>query len=148
MPAPVRALLEGWPEVGATEQAFPFLTVDEAGFPHTCLLSRAELDAGDTEIRAVLAGRTTPANLRRTGTATLVAVEGETAHVLKLRAQREIAVDDATAVALEVASHRADSLGMPLDGIRYVVTDALPSIERWDRSRRGLTLVARTEVEG
>lgn len=147
VPAPVRALLAGWPEVGAAEQAFPFLTVDDAEFPHTLLLSRAELDADDTEIRVVLAGRTTPANLRRTGTAALVAVEGETAHVLKLRLRREVAVDGAIAVALEVASYRPDSLNTPLHGIRYFVTDVLPAIERWDRNRRALALVARTEVE-
>ena len=54
VPAALAGLLHGRPAVGAREQAFVFLTVDQAGFPYAALLSRAEL-AVSPDRREVLA---------------------------------------------------------------------------------------------
>jgi hypothetical protein len=138
VPAVLVRLLAGSAEVGAVEQAFPFLTVDDDGFPHLALLSRTELEADPNGVRVVLAGRTGPANLRARPTATLLAVDDDTVHVCKLRVRDWIEYAGATAVELELDSHRADSLGIPLEPLRYLVTQDLPTLERWDRTAEAL----------
>ena len=82
VPAGLARLLAGRPAIGAREQAFPFLTVDEGGFPHVALLSRAEVGVSPdgSEVLAVVAGRRTRANLERDRRAGLIAVGGTTAH--------------------------------------------------------------------
>ena len=59
VPPEVLALFDGQPEMNSWEPVFQLLTVDEAGFPHVCLLSRMELEAGTGHIYAVLASETT-----------------------------------------------------------------------------------------
>ena len=83
----VAALLAGTPEIGTQEQAFPFVTVDAEGFPHAALLSRMEVEIGpgNADLRAAVRSTRTRANLDRDGRATLIAVEGRTAHYVKLR---------------------------------------------------------------
>jgi hypothetical protein len=70
----------------------PLCTVDEAGFPHVALLGAWEVVAWDAvTLRVAIAGRSHSAeNLRRTGRATLVIVDGQGAHYVKLRV-REVA---------------------------------------------------------
>ena len=46
IPDEIAALLREFPYAGAHEQAFPFLSVDADGYPHSALLSRAELEPG------------------------------------------------------------------------------------------------------
>ncbi|MBV9047720.1 MAG: hypothetical protein JOY58_05605 [Solirubrobacterales bacterium] len=60
------------------------LTVDADGFPHVCLLSRAELEAGVSEIRGVIASQTTSANLKRSRRATLMVIDPAAAWYCKL----------------------------------------------------------------
>lgn len=141
VPSDVRRLLSGWPEPGKREQAFPFLTVDIAGFPHVCLLSRAELAVSRAEVLAVLSSPRTTENLRRSGKACLVAVHADTAHYCKLRVRRSIIDQDVLAVALDVTEHKADSAGMPLSPLSYVVPVDLPAEEAWPKSRRLLDLL-------
>jgi hypothetical protein len=143
VPAALVRLVAGTAQVGAMEQAFVFLTVDDDGFPHLALLSRTELEADPHLVRVVLAGRTGPANLRARPTATLLAVDGETVHVCKLRARRWVEHEGATAVELALEDHRADSLGIPLEPLRYRVTDDLPTSERWDRTAEVLRRLAK-----
>lgn len=45
IPPEVVTALAGQPVVGSWKSMFPLLTVDGSGFPHVCLLSRAELRA-------------------------------------------------------------------------------------------------------
>jgi hypothetical protein len=140
MPVPVALarLLAGRPVPGRPEQAFPFLTVDAAGFPHVALLSRAELDVSRDggAVLAVLASRRSRANLRRTGQATLVAVGGTTAHYAKLRLAHAIEQHDRLACRLELADYQADTLGIELSAICYEASGALAELERWDISDR------------
>ena len=138
IPPAVVEQLTGLPVPGRQEAALPFLTVDDEGFPHVCLLSRAEVEADAGEVRVVLASRRTRANLARDGRASLLVVEGTTAHSLKLVLVRSHAVEDRLAAAFSLADHSADSLGIPLSPLAYLPTDDLSDLERWDLSARGL----------
>lgn len=83
----MRAAVSGWPTMGAAEQSFVLLTLDDADYPHPCLLSRAAVDSTD-ELIAVVAGRTTPANLRRHPRATLMTRSNRIALVCPFDARR------------------------------------------------------------
>jgi hypothetical protein len=124
---------DGQPGVGSWEPMFPLLTVDDSGFPHVCLLSRAELRADQRHIYAVLASPTTTANLRRRPVATLVVIQADTAHYLKLRVARASS-STPVAVAFEPASLLSDSLSVPLTPPRYLVASSLPVTEAWSAS--------------
>lgn len=140
VPAPVAALLRGAAQVGTEDQAFPFVTVDDGGFPHAALLSRTELDLGpgDADLRAAVRSRRTRANLEARGRAVLIAVEGDTAHYVKLRVVRSVVAGDLLACVLVVAEHKADSLGVALTPIRYAVTAEIARAERWDTTVEAL----------
>ena len=98
VPAEIVALREGAPVVGAREQAFPFVTVD-------------------ADVRAAVRSRRTRENLERRGRAALIAVEGRTAHYVKLRLVRSTVVHDLLACVFEVAEHKPDSMGIALPPI-------------------------------
>lgn len=137
----VVAALAGVPEVGTWEPMFSLLTVDEAGFPHVCLLSRAELHADARHVYAALATRTTVVNLERRPTATLVVLTDDAAHYLKLRAV-SMAGSPLTGVVFEVITSARDSLGIPLAPPRYLVTSSLPVAESWAESAKLLRVLA------
>lgn len=141
VPSPVAEALEGRPVVGAREAASTLLTVGEDGFPHVTLLSRAELDTSAGRVHVVLAGRTTPANLERTGRATLQVIVGDTAHSCALLLERHVESDGLHGYVCRLVGHRADSLGIPLEPIRYTTPPELPSVERWDASERLLAVL-------
>jgi hypothetical protein len=143
IPDELVAMLAGEPVVGAQEQAFPFVTVDAEGFPHPALLSRAEMEVGReaADLRAALRSRRTRANLERSGQAALIAVEGETAHYVKLRVTRSVAVHGLLACVLEVVEHRPDSLGVALSPVLYDVTADIVRSERWDTTFEALRLL-------
>ncbi|HWG02334.1 MAG TPA: hypothetical protein VG164_10890 [Trebonia sp.] len=124
VPAGLARLLAGRPDVGAAEQAFPLLTVDDAGFPHVALLSKAEIDVtpDGSAVLAVIASRRTRANLGRDGRAGLIAIGGTVAHYAKLSVVRAIDTPAALGCVLRVAEHKADSLGIPLSPIGFVTT--------------------------
>jgi hypothetical protein len=145
LPETVAALLRGGGmRVGSPAQAFPFLTVDEAGWPHVALLSATELSVGDDgSLLAAMAAPTTRSNLVRTGRASLVAVEGATAHTVKLVVRRTLEAEGLLGAVLDVASHKADSVGVDLSPIAYVPTEELGRLEHWDRSARVLALLRR-----
>lgn len=120
-------------------QAFAFLTVDHQGFPHVALLSAVELAAGtDGTLHAVLAGTTTRANVLRTRQASLIAVEGETIHTLKLEVRRATESEGVLGVVFVVCDHKADSLGIALSPIGFRPTLEVASLEQWDRAGRVL----------
>lgn len=124
-------MLTGVPVPGMEEQALPFLTVDDAGFPHVALLSRAEARADAERVLVVVASRRTRANLARTGRATLVAIGGDTAHYLKLRVLRTVEADGLLGCDLRPVQHVADSVGLTLTPIGYRPTEALREAESW-----------------
>ena len=140
VPDAVAAMLEGTPQVGAQEQAFPFVTVDDEGFPHAALLSRMEVEVGPgrADVRAAVRSRRTRENLERRGRATLVAVEGRTAHYVKLRLVRSTVVHDLLACVFAVAEHKPDSMGIALTPITYPVTADIARAERWDTTVEAL----------
>jgi hypothetical protein len=86
VPPEIVAALGGRPEVGSWEPMFPLLTVGESGFPHVCMLSRAELEADDYHVYAALASPTTVSNLSRRPAATLMVIGDDSAHYANLRA--------------------------------------------------------------
>src|SRR5262245_49186078 len=144
VPDQLAELLEGAPEVDADEQAFPFLTVDDQGFPHVALLSRSELDVqpGRAEVLAAVGSPRTRANLRRDGRAGLVAVGGTVAHYAKLRVTRSLELDGLLGCALEVVEHKGDSLGIPLQPIGFRTSAEVARAERWEASARLLRALA------
>lgn len=134
VPAEVADLLRGVPEIGAHEQAFPFVTVDPQGFPHVALLSRTEVDVGpgNADLRAAVRSTRTRANLDRDGCAALIAVEARTAHYVKLRLVHGHVVRDLLACVFHVVEHKPDSMGVALTPITYEVTAEIARAERWD----------------
>lgn len=145
IPAELVGLLSGRPDVGRREQAFPFLTVDENGFPHVALLSRAEIEVStDTaEILAVVTSVRTRANLRQDGRAGLIAVNGTVASYAKLRVARMLDAGNALGCALVITEYKADSLGIPMEPISFVTTAEIAQMESWDASERLLRELAR-----
>jgi hypothetical protein len=150
LPDEVVELLKGWPQVGVVEQAFPFITIDDSGFPNAALLSRSEVEprAGNDYVAAVLASRRTRANLARTGKATLIAIGPVTAHYLKLIAVNVLSGADRDAYLFGIAEHKADSLGIPLSPITFRTTDEIARAERWLASRSELDRILATPIEG
>jgi hypothetical protein len=144
VPAALARLLDGRPAAGVREQAFVFLTVDQAGFPHVALLSRAELAVSPDgrEVLAVVASRRTRANLERDGRAGLVAVDGTTAHYAKLRVVRTIDAGGSIGCAMTLAAYQADTLGIPLSPVSFVPTAGLARLEDWAASDRLLRRLA------
>ena len=134
VPDEVAELLDGSVEVGAQEQAFPFITVDAHGYPHAALLSRVEMEVGPdrADIRAALRSARTRANLERQGRALLIAVGGQTAHYVKMRLERSEVTHDLLACVFEVVDHTADSLGISLTPIGYRADAGIARAERWD----------------
>jgi hypothetical protein len=142
VPPEVMAALAGSPEVGAWEPMFPLLTMDEAGFPHVCLLSRAELHADASHVYAVLASPTTVSNLSRRPAATLMVIVDKSAYYLKLRVihtQGSVL----TGIVSEVISSLRDSLAIPLTPPRYLVASSLPAAEAWAQSAELLSRLVR-----
>ncbi|MCO6000330.1 pyridoxamine 5'-phosphate oxidase family protein [Actinoallomurus rhizosphaericola] len=141
----VARLLAGGPPVDADEQAFPLLTVDENGYPHTALLSRAELEpaADRTALFAVVASPGTRANLRRHPHAALLAVDRTVCHHLKLLMVRSLAVGDVLGCVFTVTHHKRDSLGIPLSPLGFRTTAHLAELEHWRLNANVLTTLQR-----
>jgi hypothetical protein len=142
VPPEIVAALAGSPKVGAWEPMFPFLTIDEPGFPHVCLLSRAELDSDASHVYAVLASPTTVNNLSRRPAATLMVIVDDSAYYLKLRVVHTTG-SVLTGVVLKVISSVRDSLAIPLTPPRYLVTSSLPVAEAWAQSAELLSRLVR-----
>jgi hypothetical protein len=130
-------LLLGPAEIGNDEQAFVFLTVDEYGYAHPALLSRAELDVSpDGLVLAVVASTRTKANLARDRRATLIAVDGTVAHYAKLHLIASIEDGHLLGASFDVAEHKRDSIGIELAPITFRASAALAELEHWSSSAR------------
>ncbi len=136
VPDEVARLVAGFPDVDADELAFPFVTVDPAGFPHAALLSRSELAVSpDSELVAAVRSPNTKSNLDRSGQAALIAVAGTAAHYLKLRVVHNVVSGDLTGYLLRVAEHKRDSIGIPLTPVGFRTTAELSRAEHWAHAR-------------
>lgn len=136
VPVEVLEALAGRPMVGEWDVMLPLLTVDDGGFPHVCLLSRAELDADDQHVYAVLASPTTIANVRRDGRATLVVVGEDAAVYCKLRAALSTDDWDWLGVTFAVESVKRDGIGIPLRAPKYLAAESVQVNENWARSAK------------
>ena len=139
----LRPRIRTGPEV--REQVFPFLTVDVHAFPHVTLLSRAELGVsdGDGAVLAVIGGTGARANLRRSRTATLVAVGGTVVHSAKVIARLLREEDGLLGAVLTVEHHKRDSLGIEIAPMAFPSTNEVAHLEHWDRHARVLAALAR-----
>jgi len=150
IPAELGALLRGFPDTDSTEQAFPFVTVDTGGYPHTALLSRSELEPGpdDLSVLAAVAGRVTRANLKRTGTASLLAVQGTTCHHAKLRMTGSTTERGLMGCVFTLTEYRRDNIGIMLQPMHFQTSECLAEHENWQRSTAMLTTLAGTPIRG
>lgn len=144
LPDDVTRLLRGAPAQDTTEQAFPFLTVDEHGYPHAALVSRAEVEpaADGSVLYAALASRRTAANLERSGTAALLAVSGTVCHHVKLKVVHARRADGLLGVVLSAVEHKADSLGIPLQPMGFQSTAEVAELENHARTAALLDALA------
>jgi hypothetical protein len=152
IPTEISALLRGFPHTGVREQAFPFLSVDENGFPHSALLSRAELEpTADCEtLLAAVASSRTRTNVRRSGVAALIAVDGSVCHHVKLRLVGSLIDDDVLGCEFALVEHKRDDIGIPLQALMFRTSAELAVHENWARSAAMFTrlLDARASREG
>lgn len=143
-------LLRGFPGTDSEEQAFPFVTVDTGGYPHTALLSRSELEPGPDglSLLVAVAGRVTRANLKRTGTASLLAVRGTTCHHVKLRMSRSITERGLMGCLFTIAEYRRDDIGIAMQPNTFHTSERLAEQENWERSTAMLTTLAGASHRG
>lgn len=141
VPSELALLLETWPRPDQDEQAFPFVTVDEDGFPHVMLLCTAELLATDDRgaLLVAVASANARANLARQGVATLIAADGAAAHYAKLRVRDTEEHEHFTVYTFELANYKRDSLGIPLRPMDFHATQEIAENERWAGTRAALT---------
>lgn len=142
IPEGVLAALEGRPTVGSDEHVLQLLTVREDGVVHVTLLSRAEVDVHHGRVLIALAGHSTPANLSRTGRATLVVVDGPRCTSLALMPVARAGHAGMTGFVTLPVEAREDSLGIPLRPIGFRIPDGLPGVERWEVSAELLEILA------
>jgi hypothetical protein len=140
VPSELALLLETWPRPDRDEQAFPFVTIDEEGFPHVMLLCTAELLATPDRdaLLVAVASRNARANLARNGMATLIAADGIAAHYTKLRVHDTEEHDRFTLYSCHVAQYKRDSLGIPLRPMDFHATKEIAESERWAATRAAL----------
>jgi hypothetical protein len=150
VPEDFARILEGNARIGGQEQVFPFLTVDEPGFPHVTLLSRAELDVDPsrTAVLVVVAGQGVRENLRRRGAATLIAVHGTVVHSVKLAARLLREDGPLLGGVFQIEQHKRDSVGIDITPMSFLATKQVEQLERWDQHARLLALLAQDAETG
>ncbi|MBA0047180.1 hypothetical protein [Mycobacteroides sp. LB1] len=144
LPDDLCELLRGFPSVDSREQAFPFVTVDTGGYPHSALLSRSELEPGPEGLSlfVVVAGRVTRANLKRTGAASLLAAHGTACHHAKLRMTRSVTERGLMGCVFTVTEYRHDDIGIALQPMSFQTSERLAQQENWQRSTAMLSALS------
>jgi hypothetical protein len=136
IPTSIVDALIGYPEVGVSDAMIPLLTVDEAGYPHVCLLSRAELDADTNHIYAVVASRASKSNILRDRRATLIVFTVGAAYYSKLDAALFKEEGHLLGVVFTLHSIKKDGdESFHMEAPRYLPTNEIASMEHWARSR-------------
>lgn len=128
--------LIGYPEVGVSDIMIPLLTVDNGGYPHVCLLSRAELDADTNHIYAAVASTVSKSNILRDQRATLIIFTPSAAYYSKLDVA--LTKEDGNLLGVVFTLHSIKEDGdesFHMEPPSYLPTDAIASTERWERSR-------------
>lgn len=146
MPAEIVRALKGRPAAGDWDPIFPLLTVDDAGFPHVCLLGRAELEADADRIYAVVSSTTTSANLLRSRRATLMMIGDLEAIYCKVEVDGEPTIAGRLlGVSLTVTSVKVDGIQIAMRPAQFQVTEFLAQHESWKESA---ALLARLRSKG
>ena len=136
IPTSIVEALIGYPEVGVSDVIIPLITVDEAGYPHVCLLSRAELNADTNHIYAVVASTACRANLWRDRRATIIIFTVSTAYYCKLDAAVLRDDGELLGVVFTILLIKEDGdESFHMEAPRYLPTDAIALKEHWARSR-------------
>lgn len=136
VPSVVVKMLTDYPELDISEIMIPFLTVDDAGYPNVCLLSRAQLDADSAHIYAVVSGSGTKANILRDRRATLVVFTTDVVYYCKLDAASVEEKHGLVCTIFTVASTKIDGDGsVPMVPPSYIPTDEIATFENWVDSR-------------
>ena len=147
VPSEIQDELSGEPAVGSTDEpAYLLLTTDAGGAPYVCMLSRAQLAAGDDTIMAVVHSAGTAANLQRSGVACLVVVAAGAAFYCTLTVTRQESADHLNGYAFELRDCKRDEVpGAHVRGLRYTVTEEMPTVEDWATTRRLLAALNREQ---
>jgi hypothetical protein len=142
LPAEVIELL-GDRGSGSTEPMFGLVTVDAAGVPWPCYLSRRELLADAQTVCVAVRSRRARSNLERTGRATLVVIGARTAYACRLIATTVTTTPGGVVLAaLRVESVDEDGVGTPLVAPAFVASDELIRREGADDHTRILARFA------
>jgi hypothetical protein len=136
IPDEVASVLRGFPSSDVNAQAFPFLTVDDRGYPHAALLSRSEIEPGmdGNTLLAAVASRRTRQNLLRSGAAGLMVVNATACHHIKLRMIASVVDGDILGCAFTLVEHKRDDIGIPLSPLSFRTSAELSVLEDWPRS--------------
>jgi hypothetical protein len=136
IPTSILDALIGYPEVGVSDAMIPLLTVDEAGYPHICLLSRAELDADTNHIYAVVGSRVSKSNILRDRRATLIVFTVGAAYYAKLDVALIKEEGHLLGVVFNLHSIKKDGdESFHMQAPRYLPTNEIALMEHWTRSR-------------
>ncbi|HUZ40378.1 MAG TPA: hypothetical protein VMU68_03170 [Acidimicrobiales bacterium] len=136
LPRSIVDTLTGYPEVGVPDIMIPLLTVDERGYPHVCLLSRAELNADTNHIYAVVASSVSKSNILRDRRATLIVFTRSAAYYSKLDAA--LLKEDGHLLGVVFTLHSIKEDGdesFHMEVPRYLPTEAIALMEHWEQSR-------------
>lgn len=134
IPEEVLAYLSTGPVMGSPEQVLPLMTIDSNGFPHACLLSRAQVRATKSEIRTAITSWGTRANLRVNGVGLLLVTLGETVHHIKMGVLRAHDEKKVLLVAFEPLFYKADTLGIEIQPMTFLAGPWISSLEHWDET--------------
>ena len=134
VPSEIISVIEGRPVAGTLDQAFVLLTVDAEGVPDVCLLSRAEIESDDREVRMVIASRKARSNLGRSVRGTLIVVVNGVPNYLALVRRATVEGRGALGVAATVTRVIRDDIGVELHPMTFRVDEQLEVVERWEHS--------------
>ena len=128
--------LAGFPQIDVLDIIIPLLTVDDAGFPHVCLLSRAELSADENHVYAVVSSTVSKANLVRERRATIALITPKAAYYCKLDVDFLERDDYLLGVVFSYSSMKVDGdESFHMQPPQYLPTREISESEHWNKSR-------------
>jgi hypothetical protein len=141
--ARLAGITEGSVAPASVERILALLTTGEDGFPRHCALSRNEIEVADERVHVAIHARRAGADIQRTGTATLVAVDGTDILSYRLRLEATEPVEGTLALRFTLSDCEVDSLGIPLQPATFVATSAVAELDHWEATRRALAAIRR-----
>ncbi len=129
VPTEICETISGNAQIGRWEPCFAFMTVDNNGFPHPCLVSRTELEVHDGHLLIVLRRSTSTDNLMRTRAATLLVAVEKDVHCCKLRLENLRRYRDLVGARLSVHCDVTSTVGVFVHNLRFMPTQDLEKQE-------------------